>query len=69
MARLKDLDRVMDLPPLLTIPEACELLGISRDAGYRAARAGNLPTLRWGRRVYVPTIRLREVVGLPAKVG
>jgi excisionase family DNA binding protein len=52
-----------DLPPLISVDEACELLGISRYAGYRAAKAGDLPTLRWGRRWYVPTARLVALVG------
>ena len=52
------------LPPLLGVEEACELLGISRYAGYQAARAGELPTLRLGRRVFVPTAKLLNLIGL-----
>jgi excisionase family DNA binding protein len=55
-----------DLPPLLSVEQACELLGVSRSVGYRAAASGDLPTLRWGRRLYVPTARLLELLGLPA---
>jgi excisionase family DNA binding protein len=68
---LKGLSRASDLPPLLSVEQACELLGVSRSVGYRAAASGDLPTLRWGRRVYVPTARLLELLGLPAeeKVG
>jgi hypothetical protein len=40
------------------------LLGISRSAGYRAAAAGDLPTIRLGRRLYVPTARLAALIGL-----
>ena len=56
-----------DLPPLLSVEQACELLGVSRSVGYRAAASGDLPTLRWGRRVYVPTARLLELLGLPTE--
>ena len=49
-----------DLPPLLSIEQACTLLGISRGVGYRAAASGDLPTLRWGRRLYVPTASYEE---------
>ena len=56
-----------DLPPLLTIEQACTLLGVSRGVGYRAAASGDLPTLRWGRRLYVPTARLLAMLGLPAE--
>jgi excisionase family DNA binding protein len=56
--------QLLELPPLLSIEQACELLGISRSAGYRAAASGDLPTLRWGRRLYVPTARLLAMVGM-----
>jgi excisionase family DNA binding protein len=55
------------LPPLLSIEQACRLLGVSRGVGYRAAASGDLPTLRWGRRLYVPTARLLAMLGLPAE--
>ena len=56
-----------DLPPLLSIEQACRLLGVSRAVGYRAAACGDLPTLRWGRRLYVPTARLLGMLGLAAE--
>jgi excisionase family DNA binding protein len=64
---LKGLSGGSDLPPLLSVEQACQLLGVSRSVGYRAAASGDLPTLRWGRRVYVPTARLLELLGLPAE--
>jgi excisionase family DNA binding protein len=65
MATLQHIPRGADLPPLLSVEQACELLGVSRSAGYRAAASGDLPTLRWGRRLYLPTGRLLELLGLP----
>jgi excisionase family DNA binding protein len=65
MATLQGIPRPPDLPPLLSIEQACKLLGVSRSAGYRAAATGDLPTLRWGRRLYVPTARLLVMLGLP----
>jgi excisionase family DNA binding protein len=65
MATLQGIPRQTDLPPLLSVEQACELLGVSRSAGYRAAATGDLPTLRWGRRLYVPTARLLALLGLP----
>jgi excisionase family DNA binding protein len=65
MATLQDVPRGADLPPLLSVEQACELLGVSRSAGYRAAASGDLPTLRWGRRLYIPTARLLELLGVP----
>ena len=40
---------------------------MSRSAVYRAAAAGHLPTLRFGRRVYVPTARLLAMLGIDAE--
>jgi excisionase family DNA binding protein len=42
----------------LTIPEAGKLLGIGRCAAYEAARKGELPTLKFGRRLVVSKARL-----------
>ena len=53
-----------DLPALMDMEQARELLGMSRSAIYRAAAAGHLPTLRFGRRVYIPTARLLAMLGL-----
>jgi len=53
-----------DLPALMDMEQARELLGMSRSAIYRAAAAGHLPTLRFGRRVYIPTARLLDMLGL-----
>ena len=52
------------LPALIGVEQACALLGISRSAGYRAAAVGDLPTIRLGRRLYVPTARLGVLIGL-----
>jgi excisionase family DNA binding protein len=47
---------------LIPVPRAAKLLGISRAAAYRFARAGDLPTKRLGRRVYVVSAKLREFI-------
>jgi hypothetical protein len=48
-----------------TVPEAGRALGIGRDSAYRAAAAGELPTLTLGRRLVVPVPKLLELLGLP----
>lgn len=62
--------RLLDLPPTLTVTEAGELLGLSRSAAYRAADAGELPVIRFGGRLRVPTPRLLELLGagIPASL-
>ncbi|MEV0649791.1 helix-turn-helix domain-containing protein [Phytomonospora sp. NPDC050363] len=47
------------LPPLLPVPKAAELLGLSRASAYRYAEAGELPVQRFGGRVYVITAQIR----------
>jgi excisionase family DNA binding protein len=56
--------RLSELPALLSVEQACELLGLSRSAGYRAAAAAHIPTIRWGHRLYIPTGRLLELLGV-----
>ena len=55
-------DPFADLPLLIPVPRAAQLLGISRAAAYRFASAGDLPTKRLGRRVYVVSAKLREFI-------
>lgn len=38
----------------ITVPEAGEQLGIGRNAAYEAAKRGEIPTVRIGRRLLVP---------------
>ena len=54
----------MQLPGLLKVKQASALMGISRSAAYRAVAAGDLPSVRFGCRLYVPTARLLELLGL-----
>ena len=40
----------------MTITEAAEQLGIARNQAYEAAKRGEIPTIRIGRRVLVPRV-------------
>jgi excisionase family DNA binding protein len=51
-------------PKTMTVPEAATYLGISRSAAYRAARNGELPTLRIGTRILVVRDRLEQLLAL-----
>jgi excisionase family DNA binding protein len=44
----------------MTIPEAAEKLGIGRNQGYQAAKAGQIPTIRVGHRILVPVSALEN---------
>ena len=54
-----------ELPPTLRIEHAAKLLVLSPSSAYRAAANGQLPTLAFGRRLFVPTARLLEMLGFP----
>lgn len=54
-------------PLVLTIPEAAEALGISRAKAYHLARAGQLPTVHFGRAVRVPVAELKELLVILAR--
>ena len=45
-------------PLLLSLEETARLLQISRGKAYAMAKAGELPTVRMGRSVRVPRVRL-----------
>lgn len=47
----------------ITIEQTAELLGLGRTAAYEAARRGEFPTRRLGRRVVVPVPALLEWLG------
>ena len=50
------------LPPLIPVPTAAKVLGISRSAAYRYAASGELPIRRLGGRVYIVTALLHALV-------
>lgn len=56
----------------ISVEEAAEVLGLGRSGAYAAAKRGELPTLKIGRRLVVPTARLRAMLGeddSPAQVA
>ena len=51
----------------ITVEEAASLLGIGRSAAYDAARRGQLPTRRLGRRLFVPVPAFFAWLGLTSE--
>jgi excisionase family DNA binding protein len=47
----------------ISVEEAAAVLGIGRSAAYEAARRGQLPTRRLGRRLFVPVPALLRWLG------
>jgi excisionase family DNA binding protein len=46
----------------LTVEEAARVLGIGRSAAYIAARRGDLPAIRIGRRYVIPRVALERML-------
>ena len=55
-----------EVQPTLTLwPEVADILGLGRSAVcHEAAGRGELPVLRFGKRMVVPTAALRKLLGL-----
>jgi excisionase family DNA binding protein len=49
----------------ISIEQAAKVLGLGRTAAYEAARRGEFPTRRLGRRVVVPVPALLDWLGVP----
>jgi hypothetical protein len=59
-----------DLPALIPVPVAGEILGLTRATAYRYAATGGLPIRRFGgRRLYVVKAKLRELLVTGDKVA
>jgi Helix-turn-helix domain len=48
--------------PTLSVDETRAILGWSRSSAYDAVRTGQIPSFRIGRRFFIPTARLREML-------
>ena len=47
----------------ITVPQAGQIIGISRGCAYEAARRGQIPTIRIGGRLVVPKAKLLRMLG------
>jgi len=47
----------------LSVPQAGEILGISRNSAYEAAKKGEIPIIRIGRLIRVPIPALERMLG------
>lgn len=51
--------------PTVDVQLAGRVLGVGKNATYRAVSNGTIPTITVGGRKRVPTSKLREMLGLP----
>jgi excisionase family DNA binding protein len=55
-------DKETALRQTLTVEETSRRLGLSKNAAYDAARRGDIPTIRIGRRILVPRVALERLI-------
>jgi hypothetical protein len=48
----------------VSVGVAAQAFGIGRNAGYEAVKAGQIPSIRIGGRICVPTAPLRKMLGI-----
>jgi excisionase family DNA binding protein len=51
----------------ISVPEAGKKLGIGRNAAYEAARRGEIPVIRLGKRIVVPTAAFEKMLAVRTK--
>jgi len=53
-----------DETPFVDVIEAGRLLGVGREAAYRAVQTGEIPSIRVGKKIRVPVAELRRLAAL-----
>lgn len=61
----KELEKLLSRPTI-TVDEAAEVLGISRNGAYERVRAGDVASVSMGRRRLVLTAPLRRMLAIEA---
>ncbi len=51
--------------PTVTVAQTARLLGVSRSTAYSAVGRGQIPTIRVGNRILVPTMAIYRLLELP----
>jgi len=46
----------------ITVPEAAEMLGISRNFAYELVKQRQLPVIRFGKRLLIPRVALEKML-------
>ncbi len=52
------------ITPTISVEDAGRLLGMSRPSAYAAVQRGDIPCIRIGRRVIIPTAKILAMLGL-----
>jgi len=51
----------------MTVEQAGEVFGVSRASAYEGVRTGEIPSIRIGRRILVPTAAVRSMLGIESR--
>jgi hypothetical protein len=54
-------------PLTMAVTHAGKLIGLSRNASYEAVRRGEIPTIRIGRRIFVPVAAFHRMLDVQSK--
>lgn len=54
---------------VLTVAEARQKLGLSKGSIYEAVRSGQIPSIRFGRRILIPVAALHRLLEEPKPVN
>ncbi|AGG07891.1 excisionase [Dehalococcoides mccartyi] len=46
----------------LNVPEVAKIFGISRNSAYELVRQGIIPSIKLGKRIVIPRLKLEEVL-------
>ena len=46
----------------ITVPEAAEMLGLSRNFAYELVKQGELPVVKFGKRLLIPRVALEKML-------
>lgn len=59
----------LNTPLLVAVPDAARLLGIGTTFAWELVRAGDIPSVKLGRRVLIPRAALERLAGSPLPEG
>lgn len=52
-----------EIPPVMTVPQFCKLLGVGRNSGYELVRASKLEVIKIGRKIRIPRHSILRYLG------
>ena len=59
---MTDIESSGDKRLVYDVPEAGEMLGLTRNASYEAAKRGDIPTIRIGKLIRVPKLAFHQML-------